>query len=155
LAIESIESPGNLGTMIRTAEAAGVAGIFLLGGDCDPYDPGTVRATMGSLFSQTLIQCSLGEFINWVKSHRVTLIASSPSGLMDYKALAYRFPAVLVIGSEKRGVSGQLLETADFQVRIPMQGSCDSINAAVASVVVLFEMLYQRKPRANHPRADG
>jgi len=143
LAVESIESRGNLGTMIRTAEAAGATGVFILNSDCDPYDPATVRATMGSLFSQKLIWCSPKEFTNWAKSNRVAVVASSPAGLMDYKALRYRFPAVLVIGSEKRGLSAQLLDAADFVVRIPMRGGCDSINAAVASGILLFEMTGQ------------
>jgi len=146
LAVESIESPGNLGTMIRTAEAAGVTGIFILSPDCDPYDPATVRATMGSLFSQKLVRCSQREFTSWTKSNGVALVASSPAGLMDYKALRYRFPAVLVIGSEKRGLSDQLLDVADFVVRIPMRGDCDSINAAVAAGVLLFEMASQHLP---------
>lgn len=141
LAIESIESPGNLGTIIRTAEAAGVTGIFILNSDCDPYDPATVRATMGSLFSQKLIQSSPNDFIQWAKANDVAVVASSPGGLVDYKALVYRFPSVLVIGNEKRGLSDQLLEAADFVVRIPMRGSCNSINAAVAAGVLLFEMI--------------
>lgn len=144
LAVESIESPGNLGTMIRTAEAAGVTGIFILTPDCDPYDPATVRATMGSLFSQKFVKCSPREFVDWARLNGVAIAASSPAGLIDYKALAYRFPAVLVIGSEKRGLSDQVLEVADFVVRIPMRGSCDSINAAVATGVLLFEMASQR-----------
>jgi RNA methyltransferase, TrmH family len=145
LAVESIESPGNLGTIIRTAEAAGATGIFILSADCDPYDPATVRATMGSLFSQMLVRCSQHEFTSWAKSNGVAIIASSPAGLMDYKTLRYRFPAVLVIGSEKRGLSDQLLEAADFVVRIAMRGSCDSLNAAVATGVLLFEMASQQK----------
>jgi TrmH family RNA methyltransferase len=147
LAVESIESPGNLGTIIRTAEAAGTRGIFVLNADCDPCDPATVRATMGSLFSQRLVKCSPREFTDWARWNGVAIVASSPAGLMDYKALRYRFPAVLVIGSEKRGLSDQLLETADFVVRIPMRGSCDSINAAVAAGVLLFEMASQRQMR--------
>jgi len=145
IAVESIESPGNLGTIIRTAEAAGVMGIFLLNQDCDPYDPATVRATMGSLFSQKLIQCSSTEFREWARSNGVSVVASSPAGLMDYRALRYRFPAALVIGSEKRGLSDQALELADFVVRIPMHGGCDSLNAAVAAGVLLFEMSSRRK----------
>src|SRR6266700_3461217 len=73
LAVESIESPGNLGTMIRTSEAAGATGVFVLNPDCDPYDPATVRATMGSLFSQKLVRCSLAEFSAWAKSHLVAV----------------------------------------------------------------------------------
>ena len=144
LAVESIESPGNLGTMIRTAEAAGASGIFMLSPDCDPYDPATVRATMGSLFSQKLVKCLPREFIDWTNSNGVTVVASSPAGLMDYKALHYRFPTVLVIGNEKRGLSEELIGAADFIVRIPMRGNCDSINAAVAAGVLLFEMASQR-----------
>jgi tRNA G18 (ribose-2'-O)-methylase SpoU len=73
------------------------------------------------------------------------IIGSSPAGLLDYKALRYRFPAALVIGSEKRGLSEQLVEVTDFMVRIPMHGRCDSINAAVAASVLLFEMSSQRR----------
>jgi TrmH family RNA methyltransferase len=144
LAVESIESPGNLGTMIRTAEAAGVTRTFILSPDCDPYDPGTVRATMGSLFSQMLVKCSPREFVHWARLNGVAIAASSPAGLMDYKDLHYRFPAIIVIGSEKRGLSEQVLEAANFVVRIPMYGGCDSINSAVAAGVLLFEMASQR-----------
>jgi RNA methyltransferase, TrmH family len=145
LAVESIESPGNLGTIIRTAEAAGASGVFILNPNCDPHDPATIRATMGSLFSQKLVRCSVPEFKRWANSNGVSVVASSPSGLMDYKALAYRFPTALIVGSEKQGLSEQLLETANFVVRIPMHGGCDSLNAAVAAGVLLFEMTGQRK----------
>ena len=131
--------------MIRTAEAAGVSELFILSGDCDPYDPATVQASMGSLFSLRLVRCSVCEFRDWAHSNGIALVASSPAGLMDYKALHYRFPATLVIGSEKRGLSDQMLELADFVVRIPMRGSCDSLNAAVATGVLLFEIAGQRQ----------
>jgi TrmH family RNA methyltransferase len=143
LAVEAIDSPGNLGTMIRTAEAAGVAGIFFIGPHADPLDPGAVRASMGSLFSQRLVRCSAGEFANWAKAHGVAVIGSSPTGLMDYKAMRFRWPAALLIGSEKHGLSERLLESSDFTVRIPMVGRCDSINAAVAAGVLLYEMFNQ------------
>ena len=144
LAVESIESPGNLGTIIRTAEAAGASGVLVLSTDCDPYDPATVRATMGSLFSQKLVKCSPRDFTDWAKSNGITVVASSPSGLMDYKAMRYRYPTALAIGGEKRGLSEQLLQSADLVVRIQMRGACDSINAAVAAGILLFEMASQR-----------
>jgi RNA methyltransferase, TrmH family len=145
LAVESIESPGNLGTIIRTAEAAGASGVFILNPNCDPHDPATIRATMGSLFSQRLVRCSVPAFKCWAETNGVSVVASSPSGLMDYKTLAYRFPAALIVGSEKHGLSEQLLETANFVVRIPMHVGCDSLNAAVAAGVLLFEIAGQRK----------
>jgi len=100
---------------------------------------------MGSLFSQNLARCSMPEFKCWAKSNGVSVVASSPSGLMNYKTLAYGFPAALAVGSEKHGLSDQLLETANFVVRIPMHGGCDSLNAAVAAGVLLFEISGQRK----------
>jgi len=145
LAVESIQSPGHLGTIIRTAEAAGVTGVLFLDPDFDPYDPAMVRATMGSLFSQEFVRCSVQDFFRWARSNAISVLASSPSGLMDYKTLACRFPAALIVGSEKHGLSDQSLEFADFVVRIPMHGSCDSLNAAVAAGVLLFEMAAQRK----------
>jgi len=147
LALESIESPGNLGNIIRTAEAAGVAGIFFLGPDSDPYDPAAVRASMGSLFSQKLIRCAVAEFGEWARQANVTVVGSSPRGLLDYKALRCPWPVALVIGSEKRGVSEHLSEVSHFTVRIPMRGRCDSLNVAVATGVLLFEMSHQRPAR--------
>ena len=145
LALESIDSPGNLGTIVRTAEATGVAGIFLIGEDADPFDPAAVRASMGSLFSQRLVQCTARELTDWARSSLASVIASSPAGLLDYRALPCRWPAVLLMGSEKLGLSEYLTETADFTVRIPMLGSCDSINVAVAAGVLLYELFNQRR----------
>jgi RNA methyltransferase, TrmH family len=99
---------------------------------------------MGSLFSQKLIRCPPHEFTEWAKSNGVAVVGSSPAGLLDYKVLRYRFPAALLIGSEKRGLSQHLAEIADFMVRIPMSGGCDSINVSVAAGVLLFEMSSQR-----------
>jgi TrmH family RNA methyltransferase len=145
LAIESIESPGNLGTILRTSEASGVSGIFVLVDECDPHDPAAVRASMGSLFSQQLIRCSVHEFITWAKSKDVSIVASTPVGLMNYKDLHYRWLMVLALSREKRGLSEQLLDAAHFTVRIPMHGLCDSLNIAVAAGVLLFEMSSQRR----------
>ena len=90
---------------------------------------------MGSLFSQTLVKCSPQEFTAWARSR-----GASPGGLLDYKALRFRHPGALLMGSEKRGLSPHLIESSDFTVRIPMRGRCDSINVAVATGVLLFEM---------------
>ena len=111
----------------------------------DPYDPAAVRASMGSLFSQKLTRCPPREFTSWAKFNGVVVVGSSPAGLLDYKAIRCRWPAALLIGSEKRGLSEHLAETADFMVRIPMSGTCDSINVSVAVGVLLFELSNQRK----------
>lgn len=145
LAVESVDLPGNLGTILRTAEAAGAAGTILLAEGADPYDPACVRATMGALFSLTLVRSSVREFVSWARARHATVIGSSPRGLLTYRAFRCRWPAVLVIGSERQGMSEQLMEACNFVVRIPMCGKSDSINAAIAAGVLLFEMSGQRK----------
>jgi TrmH family RNA methyltransferase len=154
LAVESIDSPGNLGTIVRTAEATGIKGIIILGGGADPYEPAAIRASMGSLFSQTLVRCSLAEFIQWARVHKAALVGSSPAGLLDYRAFRCRWPAVLLIGSEKHGLSDQLVEACDFMVRIPMLGGGDSINAAVAAGVLLYELFDQHRNRLATQRTE-
>ena len=144
LAVESVDLPGNMGTIIRTAEAAGVTGIILLGPGADPWDPACVRASMGSLFSLRLVRCTNQEFTAWARFNGVAVVGSSPNGLLDFKAFRGRWPAAVLIGSERQGLSEQLLEASDFILRIPMHGRCDSINAAVAAGVLLFEMSSQR-----------
>lgn len=145
LVIESVDSPGNLGTIIRTAEATGISGIFIIGQNVDPWDPVAVRASMGSLFSQKLVRCSARDFVEWARAFEVVTIGSTPVGLLDYKALRCRWPAALLIGSERHGLSEQLLEVCDFNIRIPVVGRIDSINVAVAAGVLLYEMFSQRR----------
>jgi len=145
LAVESVDQPGNLGTIIRTAEAAGASGIFLLGQGADPLDPACLRATMGAFFSQKLVPCSTWEFARWARLHNVAIVGSSPQGLMNYRDFRCRWPAVLLVGSERQGLSQQLIDTTDFVVRIPMHGRSDSINAAVAAGILLFELSSRRK----------
>lgn len=145
LAIESLDSPGNPGTIVRTAEATGISGIVLIGASADPWEPATVRASMGSLFSQRFIRCSAREFTDWAKTFGVTIVGSSPAGLLDYKFAQWHWPTALVIGSERHGLSQQLTDASDFMVRIPMLGRGDSINAAVAAGVLLYEMFNRRR----------
>ena len=143
--MESIDSPGNLGTIIRTAEATGVKGVVIIGANADPYEPAAIRASMGSLFTQRLVRCSVREFTDWARAVQVALVGSSPGGLLDFRAFRSRWPAALLIGSEKHGLSDQLAEACDFMVRIPMAGRGDSINAAVAAGVMLYELFHQRQ----------
>jgi TrmH family RNA methyltransferase len=143
LAVESVDLPGNLGTMLRTAEAAGVSGVIFVGDGADPHDPACLRATMGALFPLKLVRCTLRDFVLWARQGGVCLVGSSPRGLMNYRAFRCRWPAVLVIGSEREGISDQLMDACDFALRIPMRGKSDSINAAVAAGVLLFQLAGQ------------
>ena len=144
LAVESVDLPGNLGTILRSADAAGVSGVIFVGDGTDPHDPACVRATMGALFSLKMVRCTLREFRQWARVKNIAVVGSSPHGVMNYRRFSCRWPAVLVVGSEREGMSDELLEACSFVLRIPMRGKSDSINAAVAAGVLLFELAGQR-----------
>ena len=156
LAVEGVESPGNLGTMTRTCEAVGAAGLILIGRTADPYDPAAVRATMGSLFSQKLVRTTADEFIAWCGSQRIMLIGASPQAARDYRAVRYEKPLVILVGSEKRGLSNELCQVCDSLVRIPiLRHGVDSLNVAVAAGILLYAALDQSQPDMAHAKAAG
>lgn len=145
-----LRDPGNLGTLIRTADAAGASGVVVVEPSVDLYDPETVRATMGSLFSLPLARVpGESDLLAWfasVKAAGVPLlvVASSPSGAQLHFDVDYRGPVALLVGNERVGLSTVLLESADSAVRLPMLGSADSLNAAAAAAALLYEIVRQR-----------
>ena len=144
LAVEGVESPGNLGTMIRTSEAAGATGLILIGRTADPHDPAAVRATMGSLFSQKLVRTTAHEFAAWSERRGLMLVGTSPRGEQDYRAIRYAKPLVILVGSEKRGLSDELSRACNTLVRIPiLRSGVDSLNVAVAAGILLYAALDQ------------
>jgi TrmH family RNA methyltransferase len=145
LALQTVCFPGNLGTILRTSEAVGGAGVILLGNDVDPYDPAAVRATMGAIFSQRFARATVGEFRRWKAQHHVLLVGTSPSASVDYHAAAYRSPTVLLMGDERKGLPPELQTMCDLIVRIPMVGESDSLNLSVATGIMLYEMFNQRR----------
>jgi TrmH family RNA methyltransferase len=146
---ESIQSAGNLGTILRTSEAVGGAGVILIGGTVDPYDPATVRASMGALFNQKLVRATAAEFAEWRRHRPFQLIGTSPAAAVDYKAVRYPAPALLLVGGERKGVSPEIASLCDTMVRIPMVGAGDSLNVAIATAVLLYELFDQRRARNN------
>ncbi|TAY15304.1 RNA methyltransferase [Rhizobium leguminosarum] len=140
VALDRVRDPGNLGTIIRTADAAGASGIILLGETTDPFSLETVRATMGSVFAVPVARATPEEFIAWRKSAGVSLVATHLAGAVDYRTIDYRKkPVVLLMGNEQSGLPEQLTREADALARIPQQGRADSLNLAVATAVMLFE----------------
>ncbi|MGO7831830.1 TrmH family RNA methyltransferase [Rhizobium johnstonii] len=140
VALDRVRDPGNLGTIIRTADAAGASGIILLGETTDPFSFETVRATMGSVFAVPLARATPEEFIAWRKSAGVSVVATHLAGAVDYRTIDYRKkPVVLLMGNEQSGLPEQLAREADALARIPQQGRADSLNLAVATAVMLFE----------------
>jgi TrmH family RNA methyltransferase len=140
VALDRVRDPGNLGTIIRTADAAGASGIILLGETTDPFSLETVRATMGSVFAVPVARATPEEFIAWRKSAGVSVVATHLAGAVDYRTIDYgKKPVVLLMGNEQSGLPEQLAREADALARIPQQGRADSLNLAVATAVMLFE----------------
>jgi RNA methyltransferase, TrmH family len=143
IALDAIADPGNLGTILRTADAVGTGGVILLGPTTDPYDPAAVRASMGALFAQPLVRSSFAELQAWARQRQFPLIGTSDRGPNHFQQVAYKLPAVLLMGSEREGLADEQLAACELVVHLPMAGRSDSLNLAVATGVMLYELLRQ------------
>lgn len=156
LVVERIRSPGNLGTILRTAEACGAGGaIFVssdcdtLGGDafggdpfgCDPFDPAVLRGSMGGLLHLKLVRATHEEVARWAERHGVELVGLSPAAERLWTELPHGRPIALVIGEERSGLSHHQQSLCHTTVRLPMSGTADSLNVAIATGVVLYELV--------------
>jgi RNA methyltransferase, TrmH family len=138
LALEDMRDPGNLGAIIRTADAAGARGVILAGQSCDPWSRDCVRATMGSIFAVPLVRMTVSSLIGLCKSWPGDVAGSHLQGTEDYRR-TYREPTLVVMGSEGRGLSAEVSAACPVLVRISMRGGIDSLNVAVATGLMLFE----------------
>lgn len=143
VALSRVQDPGNLGTVLRTSDAAGFAGVILVGPTADPYDPACVRASMGAIFSQRLVRLTVEEFVAWKKQYGYTLVGTSATAPNDYRAVRYREPVVIYMGNEREGLSPQEMAICHVMVSIPMVGRADSLNLAVATGLMLYEVFRQ------------
>jgi len=139
-AIETPRDPGNLGTIIRTVDAVGADGVILIGPSVDPFSLEAVRATMGSLFHVRLVRASEEEFLAMRAQWPGIVVGTHLSGTEDYRAVAYDRPVLLLMGNEQSGLTAPLAAACDHLVRIPQAGRADSLNLAVATGVMLFEV---------------
>ena len=140
VALDRVRDPGNLGTIIRTADSAGAKAVILIGETTDPFSLETVRATMGSIFAIPVVQASQEAFLAWHRQDQVFVIGTHMAGSLDYRTIPYRDkPAVLLMGNEQAGLSDLLADNCDCLVRIPQSGRADSLNLAVATGLMLFE----------------
>jgi len=138
VALDSPQDPGNIGTILRTADSASAHGVVLLGPSADPYDPSAVRASMGALFAQPIARASVEEFAMWKERGAFKVVGTSDQASMDYRECPYTQPLVLLMGSERAGLSAGLTALCDWMVRIPMLGRSDSLNLAVATGIMLY-----------------
>lgn len=148
LVADRIQDPGNLGTMIRTADAAGASGVALTAGTVDAHNPKVVRATMGSIFHLPVFVTPVETLRTSLRVSGVRIIAADPRGSVDYREADYRPPVAIVVGNEAEGVDPEWAKTGT-PVRIPLYGLAESLNAAVAAALLLYEAA---RPRVVAPR---
>lgn len=144
IVLEDIRDPGNLGTIIRTADAAGATGIILVGQTCDPYSREAVRASMGSIFAVPIARLEAVGFQALAQGWKGEVVGTHLSGKEDFRGVRYGAPCLLVMGNEGAGLSADAASACRRLVRIPMAGSLDSLNLAVATALMLYEI---RRPK--------
>ena len=144
--LENLQDPGNLGTILRTGEGAGVTGVLMSADTVDIYNPKTIRSTMGSIYRMPFCYVEdLGQAMAELKRRRIAVYAAHLKGTKDYDAPDYRGGCGFLIGNEGNGLTEELAARADEYIRIPMCGNVESLNAAVASAVLMYEAYRQRR----------
>ena len=140
IALYEIRDPGNLGTILRTADAAGVDGVLLINQCCDPFSVESVRATMGALFSTILVPTDFETFNDWRKMHNIKMAAASVNGIQRHDQTDYSPRSVILMGNEQSGIPPAVEEACDSLVKIPMAGAADSLNLAQATAIMAYEV---------------
>lgn len=144
VALEGVKDPGNLGTIVRTVDSVGAAGVILLGTSTDPFALEAVRATMGSLFHVPLVAASLDDFLAWKRATGIPVFGTHLAGAVDYRTVDWPETVVLMMGNEQSGLPPAHVAACDGIVKIPMAGRADSLNLAVATAVMLYEIRRSR-----------
>jgi len=144
---EAIEKPGNLGTILRSADAAGADAVIVCDRCTDINNPNVVRASIGAIFTVPVVETSSTEAINWLHEKKIKILAASPHAKLAYTQADLRRGMAIVVGTEQYGLSEQWMKAADLQVCIPMRGQLDSLNVAAATTILLFEAARQREKK--------
>lgn len=140
-----VADPGNLGTILRTSDATGGMGVILVGHCTDAFDPATARASMGSIFSQRIVKAGKAAFLEWAINNQQRIIGTSDHAELDYKDVIYPSDSIILMGSERQGISEDIEAVCKEMVSIPMTGICDSLNLAVAASLMMYERFNQQK----------
>jgi len=138
VALEAVRDPGNLGTIVRTADAAGCGAVILVGDCCDPYSVEAVRATMGSVFAVKIARAGAAEFLAWRAAWPGSVVGTLLTAKTDFRAATYAPPTLILMGNEQAGLTPELAAACDVTVKIPMRGRADSLNLAVATGVMIY-----------------
>ena len=154
LVVEAVEKPGNLGTILRSADAAGVSAVVSCDPVTDPFGPDVVRASLGCVFTVPLAVAGVTDTRRWLRRLNVRTVAATPAGERLPWDVDLDGPCALVVGCERRGLSAPWLVGCDERVRIPMAGAADSLNVAMAATSLLFEAVRQRACAPRRPSAS-
>jgi RNA methyltransferase, TrmH family len=138
VALQAVRDPGNLGTIVRTADAAGCGGVILVGDCCDPFSVEAVRATMGSIFATPIYRATVPEFLAWRALWPGSVVGTLLSATTDYRAADYVRPSLILMGNEQAGLPPELAKACDVAVKIPMRGRADSLNLSVATGIMIY-----------------
>ena len=143
LVAQAMRDPGNLGTMLRTGDAVGAGGLILIDDCTDPFSVEAVRASMGAVFTQKIVQCRWSEFTMWLREGSAQLVGTSLQTDLDYQTASYVAPCFILTGNEAQGLPDDYESQCDLLVKMPMRGKADSLNAAIATAVMAYEVLNQ------------
>ncbi len=138
IALHRVRDPGNLGTIVRTADAAGCGAVILVGECCDPFSVEAVRATMGSVFAVPIVKASEEEFAAWRASWPGSVVGTLLTATVDHRSATYAKPALVLMGNEQQGLTPDLAALCDVNVKIPMRGRADSLNLSVATGIMIY-----------------
>ena len=142
LVAQAMRDPGNLGTMLRTGDAVGAGGLILIDDCVDPFSVEAVRASMGAIFTQRVVQTRWEEFLPWLRREPAgQLVAASLRDAVPYRGAPYQSPCFIMVGNESRGLPEEYEMACDLRVTMPMRGAADSLNAAIAGAVLAYEVL--------------
>jgi TrmH family RNA methyltransferase len=142
VALVAPQDPGNLGTILRTIDAVGASGLLLLDSTLDAYQPAVVRASMGALFWHPVVEAGFDDFLAWAQPHGYHIYGTSAHASEDYRAIApYAWPRILLLGSEREGLSAEQMAACHTRLRLPMKGRATSLNLGVAAGVFMYAML--------------
>jgi len=147
LICQGVEKPGNLGAMLRTADAAGVEAVVAVDPVTDWSNPNLVRASKGTVFSVPVASAGTPEVLSWLSEHGIALAATTPDTDLDYTEVDYTGPVAIAVGAEKYGLTEEILAAATYRIRIPMAGRANSLNVATSAAVVIYEAVRQRRAR--------
>lgn len=143
--IEAVEKPGNVGAVLRTADAAGATAVIAADARTDIYNPNAIRASLGAIFSVPCCQAASVETLAWLRQRQLRLLAARVDGAVDYTTVSYREPCAIILGSEAEGLSAVWDAKDITAVRLPMLGAVDSLNVSTTAAILLYEALRQRR----------